>query len=162
MSRRSFIHDVDGRIRGSYVYMLLCRDGDGPIYVKIGVSNSPLERFKQLKNNCAVTPRRLLFVAVMSRDIALRLEADLLDSFSQWKTAGEWVKVSLADKQDFNRLWQEAFKRHARKGRPLSWTQIPAENLIKGGNRRLAHFRKLRYRRGAAFRDFVRDSTATG
>ena len=151
--------NCDGRIRGSYVYLLLCRDDDGPIYVKTGISDSPLRRFSQLSNVCAVTPRRFMFVGVRSRVAAKKLERDLLDAFSKWKTKGEWAKLTTADKATFNKCWQDVFAAHAEKHWPLSWTQIPACNLIEATRRRrYLHFQKVR-KRGKAYIDFERDST---
>ena len=149
---------VDGRIRGSYVYMLLCRDDDGPAYIKIGVSDSPLQRFQHLCCNCGVTPRVFSVVNLRTRKAAFSLERNLLKKYALWKTKGEWIKVEVSDKKQFNEIWQAVFAKHAEKGRPLRWNQLSVATLLAQAKERGRRWQQNYATRGTAYRDFAADS----
>jgi hypothetical protein len=146
----------DGRLRGSYVYMLMCQDG-APIYIKIGMSDAPLRRLEELRKSCAVTPKILATVALPSRKIAFALETDLHVVMAPWQTVGEWYSYTGDDKAAFNDSWQRVFERYARPGWSLRWSKVAVEPM-----RKLAESRKRLYQhrwatRGRAYHDFTRD-----
>ena len=151
------MYGADGRLRGSWTYMLLCRDGLGPIYVKVGISDNPLKRFNALVTSCGVMPQRFSFVNVRSRDSAKKLEKDLLDAFSKWKTNGEWIRLKVTEKKEFNVAWQKVFEKHATRDWPLRWVQCHAKGLRKYAQRRKRYVQKKHMRRGKAFLDFQKD-----
>jgi hypothetical protein len=155
---RSTFYKDDGQIRGHYVYLLLCQDSGGPIYVKIGVSISPLERFAQIKANCAVTPKRFAVVELRSRKEAYRLESELLDAYKDWRAVGEWLILNAEDKAVFNAIWKLVFERFAQKGWPLRWTQLSAQALIKASQMRQRYAILKIKRRGKAYADFLKDA----
>lgn len=146
----------DGRLRGTYVYMLLCMD-DGPIYVKIGISDNPTERFQALRRGCPVRPRRFAFVEVRSRKKARKVEADLHDAMSRWNAHLEWFMLSKEERGAFNDTWKAVFEKHAEVGWPLKWEQIAVDRLIALGEQRQRFFRRQYAARGKAYRDFIKD-----
>jgi hypothetical protein len=145
----------EGRVVGSFVYLLLCWD-ETRIYIKVGHSIQPEKRFHTLRNGCPVTPRTFSVIAVPGTEIAKALEADLHASFAKWRVAGEWFSLSVADKAEFNAKLREAMKAHARPAYPLKITKVPAKLMIQLAQQRLAYWRQRFKRRGAAYRDFVR------
>jgi len=148
----------DGRIRGSFVYMMLCQDDNGPAYIKIGHSDSPLRRFLNLRQGCGVTPRVFSFVNLRTRKAACNLERALLKGFAHWKTRGEWIKVAISEKSEFNKIWQEIFELHAEKGRPLRWNQLSAKVLVQQAEERLRRYQREYMQHGQPYQDFTLDS----
>ena len=149
----------DSRLPSSFVYMLLCQDEDGPIYVKIGLSDEPYRRLQALRNGCPVTPRRFATCAVPGRIIAKRVEHALLSQLAPWRTQGEWLKFDRDEKADFNAGWQEAFRKTAPKGWPLEWTHIPVGELIKWWQQKKVLAQVRFNRMSQAKRDFLQHSS---
>lgn len=138
--------------------MLLCQDEPAsPIYVKIGLSDSPLKRMQSLRNGCPVTPKRFAICAVPSRLIAQRVERSLLTEFSPWTSHGEWFKFDKAEKQDFNVAWQRGFANIRLGSWALEWTHFAVEELIKQWAKSQKIYQSKWRRRGVAYQDFARD-----
>lgn len=147
----------DGRLVGSFVYMLLCQQG-GPIHVKIGLSDDPFKRLSALRNTCAVTPRRFAVTSVPSRLMAKRLEAALHKELSPWRKHGEWFEFTPEEKADFNRGWQVVFARQQRnmRGYPLKWEHLSVAEIVKAAEARKNASQRRWRERGPAFQDFLR------
>lgn len=145
----------DGRIRGSFVYMLLCQD-DGPIYVKVGRSIVPMSRLNQLRHGCPITPKYFYTAEVpVSRD-AVKLEAELHHAFKIWHQTGEWYKLEKEDRDLFNTAWKEVFGAFAKPGWPMKWTKIAVQPLAELAAKRRGYFKHQYKRRGQAYRDFLK------
>lgn len=151
----SAVYHSDGRLRGVYVYMLLCQD-DGPLYVKIGVSRTPTQRVKQLWLGCPVTPRYFATVEVRSWEKAKKMERELLTAMDKWSHTGEWLLLSLEDKPEFNDKWKAVFRSNVEPGWDLSWSQTDVQALRADGQSKMNFARKLFARRGKAYQDFAR------
>lgn len=113
----------DGRLRGCYVYMLLCRD-EGPVYVKLGTSINPHSRLRQLRYTSPVTLRQFCSFEVPSRFKALLIERELRKVFRPWEAPGEWYTVPLTDKGAFNRAWQPVLAAYHEKRWPCVWNRV--------------------------------------
>lgn len=147
----------EGRVIGSFVYLLLCRD-ETKIYIKVGHSIQPEKRFHALRNGCPVTPRTFSVIAVPGPEIAKKLEAELHFAFEKWRVAGEWFSLTADDKEEFNQLLREAMRAFARPSYPLKIDKVPAKALVRIAQQRLDYWRKRYKKGGAAYRDFVRQS----
>ena len=147
----------EGRVVGSFVYLLLCRD-ESRIYIKVGHSIQPEKRFHALRNGCPVTPRTFSVIAVPGPSIAKRLEAELHHAFKKWRVAGEWFCFSESDKAEFNDRLRAAIESHAMPSYPLRIDKVPAKTLVRLAEQRQAYWRRRYKRGGAAYRDFVKDS----
>jgi hypothetical protein len=147
-------HTSNGRIRGSYIYMLMCQDGD-PIYIKIGMSDAPLRRLEELRTSCAVTPRVLSFAAVPSRSIASALEVDMHAVMAPWHTTGEWYLFDPTDKHEFNDSWKRVFQKYAKPSWPLKWDKVAVESIQKRAASRKRLFQHRWATRGLAYQDFA-------
>lgn len=147
----------DGRLRGSYVYMLMCQDAE-PIYIKIGMSDAPARRLDELRTSCAVTPKILATVEVPSRKIACAMERDLHIAMAPWQTTGEWYLFDGQDQEHFNATWKAVFEKYAKPGWPLRWQKVPVQPLVKLAQRRKMLFQHRWATRGRAYRDFTHDS----
>lgn len=147
------LYRPDGRIRGSYVYMLLCRD-DGPtIYVKVGMTDDLYGRLRSLRNGCPITPRRFCSMEFPSRRWALRAERALQKSLATWKAHGEWFRVPREEKPRFNEAWQTGLREHIAPDWPGRWDQIPVEPLMKAADQRRRNMARKVMRRGHAYAD---------
>lgn len=131
---------LDGRIRGAYVYVLLCRDAeDTPVYVKIGLSASPLSRLATLRGACPIAPREFAYVPVFNRPTAQAIEQSALQAFRPWRTQGEWIRIPPGGKSRFNALWKDVLEEFRTPGWAFTWTRIDP----------VAYFRMLDQRRQA-------------
>lgn len=155
----SRIYDDTGRMRGgSFVYMLLCQDeGPGPIYVKVGFSDTPLRRLNELRQGCPVTPRQFAFVSCRGKNAALKLERDLLDAFDRWHTSGEWIRLKKEEKTDFNMAWKATFRAQPPRALlDLRWDQVNVSEWEKLGQRRKKFVQSMYRKGGKAYQDFTR------
>jgi hypothetical protein len=146
-----------GRLRGSFVYMLMCQDAE-PIYIKIGMSDAPMRRLNELRTACAVTPKILATVEVPSRKFACALETDLHSAMAPWQTTGEWYRYEGSDKSGFNDTWKMVFEKHAKPGWPLQWTKLAVQPMIKMAESRKRLYQHRWASRGQAYRDYLRAS----
>ena len=149
----------DGRLRGAFVYMLLCRD-DGPIYAKVGISCNPYQRLMSLRLGCPVKPRRFCSFEVHSRRKAQIVESDLHRALSKWAAHGEWFKVSLDEKREFNDALKPVLARHDEPAWPCEWNQVAVQNIVEYGERRKRYVQRQWRMRGPAYQDFMRESAA--
>jgi hypothetical protein len=122
-------------MQGSFVYMLLCRD-EGPIYVKIGMTDSLHSRFLTLVKNSRATPRRLCSFEVHSRRKARMVESDLLEATHRWSCGGEWLEVGASDKADLNCALRAVIENHRSAAWPCVWEQFPVAGLLEEISRR--------------------------
>lgn len=155
------IYGSDGRIRGSYVYMLLCRDA-GFIYVKVGMSDVPTKRLAALRVSCPLTPKVFYVVEVHSRDKAKLLEAELLSAFQEWHHNGEWFRIDPKDKASFNEAWRLAFLAHSSTSWKLAWTKIAVGPLAALAKKRKQFIQMTYRRRGKSYQDFRKDLRMAG
>ena len=63
---------------GVFVYTMVCRDGDGPLYVKIGKTRNLFSRFSQLRMGCPIPALYFTVVACGTRAQQDELEKRLL------------------------------------------------------------------------------------
>jgi T5orf172 domain len=158
-SFRAPLYRDNGRICGSFVYMLLCRDR-GPIHVKVGMADSPYNRFLSLRKDCPATPRRFCSFEVTSRNKAREVESDLLAALKKWIDHGEWLVVDPVEKDDFNAAWKVALIPHRSPAWPCVWDQVSAAALIRYAEQRQRYHRKRWTESPLAYRDFEKDSRA--
>jgi predicted GIY-YIG superfamily endonuclease len=150
------LYDSDGLIKGSYVYMLLCRD-NGPVYVKVGITDNIKARLENLRHGCPVTPHQFLTMKRPNRGNARRVEAALHKALNAWRQHGEWFKVELAEKPCFNEAIRAALAKHIKPGYPCRWDRVAVQPLIRHGQARQAYYRKIFVLKGSAYADFKRD-----
>lgn len=97
------IFKEDGHIRNTYCYILICRDGGGPHYLKFGHTIIPGTRIHQLMTGCPIPGVEYRFMLVDSDPKAYKLERALHEAFRARRTRGEWFKFNLdseADRQE--------------------------------------------------------------
>lgn len=107
----------DGTLRRTYVYLLLCKDDDGPRYIKIGHTINPGSRLSQLLVGCPIKPISFAIcpVGFIHTSSAQRIERELHLAFSDRKARGEWFRIdttSPEDKERFNKTFQVACAKH--------------------------------------------------
>ncbi len=144
----------DGTMKGSYVYMLLCQDLNGPIYVKIGISDRPTDRMHALRRTCAVTPHIFATIEVRTRQKARRIEDHLKEAYNNYNTVGEWFLFQESDKTEFNRIWKLVLLIFSDPDQNLKWETVAIKPFEQIAFRNKMNNRIMFKRRGAAFRDF--------
>lgn len=149
--------NLEGRVIGSFVYMLLCRD-ESKIYIKVGHSIRPERRFHEIRNNCPVTPRTFYVIPMPGAALAKELENTLHDRFDKWRVSGEWFAMTVEDKEDFNRRLRDVLSGFSMPSWPVKVDKVPAKTLIKIAERRKAYWQHKFRRGGKAYQDFVKDA----
>lgn len=150
--------DSDGRIRGAYIYLLLCRDGDGPVYVKVGMTSNPTRRLHQLRLGCPVTPHQFCTMRQPSEKKARRAETALHRALGRWRSSGEWYRVPISEKAEFNATMQETLRAHRKTGFPTAWEKIAVQPLVKLAAENLKAAQRAWASGSQARRDFFADS----
>ncbi len=151
------LYRKDGRIRGSFVYMLLCRDDGGPIYFKVGITDNLYVRMQALRRGCPVTPRYFHSFEVPHRRYALGVERALHKALNRWRAHGEWFKVLMTEKDEFNMAHSAVLDRYRTAAWPCRWEKVAVLPLIAEGDRKSRYIRRVFRRRGAAFQDYRKD-----
>lgn len=131
---------AEGRLRGSYVYMLLCQDLEA-IYIKVGRSASPLARLNDLRTSCPIAPEIIAIVEVSTRKRAGELELALHAAFDQWRTNGEWFRFSAEERPQFNDAWKPILQRFSHSSRKLSWQKYSVPAIINSSRERRGFLR---------------------
>jgi|SRR6185437_13811946 len=142
---------------GCYIYFLSCRgEEDNVVYIKIGLSEFPLERMKALVNGCPLEPLTFGTVHVYSRDLAKKIERALHLLFKTWRTRGEWFKFALEDKHKFNHLRGLLFEKYRSSAWPMNTVLIDIDPYLDMQRRRMYGLIRARRMRGRAYADFER------
>lgn len=145
----------NGLLRGSYVYLFVCRSGDD-YFVKVGISVSPLERMDQLRSGCPFVPDLLVFCEVGMRALAMKIEAHLHQEFAEWLVHGEWFQMKLVDRRRFNAILREVLAQYSTPSKRLQLTKINAKAYLADRlqRKKLAQSKFRKY--GKPYRDFLR------
>jgi hypothetical protein len=151
----------DGRIRGSYVYMLMCENSDG-IHIKVGRSNNPLGRLATLLTACPLSPGVMATAELPNRRIALNFEQELHCALAPWRTNGEWFLFDSSDKAEFNESLQRAAAHFSKPSWPIRWQKHSVPALLSLARQRKAYVARMHRKQGRACRDFRRDAGVRG
>lgn len=155
MNLAPLLYDEAGRIRGHYVYMLLCQDAKSdPLYIKIGITASPIERFRALRRGCPVRPRSFAYFDARTKAAARRIEAALHQAYAEWNAHLEWFAFSESDKALFNAIWKTVID--SKTGKPAQWIKLSVNELIRIGQQSQRFSQKLFAMRGRAYQDFIK------
>lgn len=93
-TRLNGIHDCNGRWAAgrSYLYVFMARDGDGPMYVKVGKSNDPITRLGDLQTGCPFPIVKAGMVKCLTEKQSFRFEKRLHVELAKYNSQGEWFK----------------------------------------------------------------------
>ncbi len=109
----------------TFVYLAFCPLGDGTMFVKVGISITPLTRMFQVHAASPIGVRRFKFVCVGNQSQARRAESQVLKTFQPHITRGEWLRVPVS-KGMVSGLVKEAsmaaFKHSG--GRAMPWRSL--------------------------------------
>lgn len=100
-----------GFFRGHFVYFLLCDDGEC-VLIKIGVSESPLARAKDIATGCPFPLQYLGYTEVGTEGAARYVEALIHSSLAQWRTQGEWFRFPVDEHHLFRRRVYPILREH--------------------------------------------------
>lgn len=135
-----------------FVYAMFCRDGDGPGYVKFGLSSAISQRLSNLRVSCPIPAQWFAVVEVPTRGAAKSLESALHSVFASRRTSGEWFRFDLHEPEQMKEFSARSRRMVEAYAVPHGWwTKIDAEALDKDA-------RDARRRRLHAFR--VRNEAA--
>lgn len=146
---------INGRSQCHYVYFLCCEaDAPGAVFVKIGMSQNPLRRVRDIANSCAVQPLSFGFVGCGCRAETHRMELALHAIFALWRQRGEWYRFEAKDKNTFHVLRKETFEKYNTFNWPMKFQMIDVNEVLANRNRqghktsrryakRVSHYKKL-------------------
>lgn len=147
------LFNPDGRLRGSFVYLVLCGEAE-KIYIKVGRSSNPFQRLNDLRVGCPFVPSIMATTEVAGTHLAKQLESDMHQALKAWHSHGEWFVLTRQEKAEFNAITAAVLKRHGSPSRRLTWRQYSVPDLIKDGDDRRRYVQAQFARLGSAFRDF--------
>lgn len=125
--------------REFFVYTLLCRDGDGPLYVKFGRTTRPTVRLSELRHGSPIPARIYAFLHVPTEVTQKRVERALHKQFADRKTKGEWFRFCpKQDKRAFNDGCLQVFQDLKLQG--TMWQKVNIEALDQVERQRKAVF----------------------
>jgi hypothetical protein len=110
-----------------YVYALLCKDDDGPGYVKFGRTQCMSKRFTQIKGSCPIPIRYIATVALPSEAVGKIIEKRLHLHFRSRRVHGEWFRFdffSPEDKRAFNDGCRHVFETNKTNLRQGTWWEV--------------------------------------
>lgn len=139
---------ANGRMRGSFVYLLLCQNPEG-IYVKIGRSDDPVKRLPGILTGCPLSPGIMAVAELPNRDRALRLEQELHGAMRRWRKAREWFLFLPDDKAEFNQRLRSVADEFASPSWPIQWNKLSVPELIHQARRRKTAWVRAKQRRMA-------------
>jgi hypothetical protein len=154
------MYTQEGRMRGHYVYMLLCQDAGGSIYIKMGISSNPISRLRALRSGCPVSPKSFAYFETYSVRVSRRIEADLHKSFAKWNAHLEWFAFLEADKAEFNAVLNAVLAHHAVPGKPFVWNRVSVKELVRISKRNQRYAQLLFATSGKSYQDFTKDQRA--
>jgi len=152
---RANLFTPDGRLRGSYVYMLLCQV-QGPIFIKVGRSCDPFSRLDELCQESPVVPLAMAVAEVHSHRQAARVEADLRHALWLWHSHFEWYVVYPFEKSAFNAAWKPVMAAHSAPSRKIEWNHYSVSQLIEQARKSARLTRSRFMARGIANQDFAK------
>lgn len=138
----------DGRLRGSYVYMLLCQVEE-PIHIKVGRSCWPLSQLDRLRDAQVIS-----VAEVASLRKAVAVESDLRVALARWLTCANWFTVLPAERADFNAAWKPVIAAHSEPSRRIDWRNYSIPLLISAAKERQQVARKRFMGRSLAYQNF--------
>lgn len=81
-------------LSGFFVYTAFCPVNDQEVLVKVGISSIPYDRLATIYCNSPYPVVLAFFCQIGRKKTALSVERAILNSFSEFKTRGEWLKLS--------------------------------------------------------------------
>lgn len=149
---------ADGRLYGSFVYMLLCRD-ENFLYVKIGITDLPSARLSSLLVGCPVEPISFSYAHIPTRGRAKSIENILHDSVKRWIARGEWYRLPKEECKEFKLAWRTAIAPFDRPLWRIKWITISVAAMREYGKlqKSLSRLRpRKRKQKGLSYKDFRR------
>jgi|SRR5579859_3170539 len=126
----STTHRPNGRIRGTFVYLVLCEER-GIIFVKVGIADEPIKRLRAIATGCPLDVGVLAYVELPNRAAAFQAERELHIQFQQWRTRGEWFRFKKKDKKPFNTRLRMVLAHWERPSWQMKWTKLDAVALLR-------------------------------
>lgn len=123
---------INGRSRCNFIYFLCCAaDSPSAVYIKIGMSQNPLERLRELATGCGLKIASFGFLGCGCRSETHRIELALHAVFALWRTRGEWYRFELKDKNTFQVLRKETLEKMNTFRWPMKLTMIDVDEFLK-------------------------------
>jgi hypothetical protein len=98
------------KIRWNHTYIIFCADAARDlVYLKIGHSHQPIERFNGIKTSCPLPASEMWMAMENANKQAVALERSLHRRFANWNTQGEWFCFNMRspdDKASFSIGWK--------------------------------------------------------
>jgi hypothetical protein len=159
MQLKNELCSSNGLLRGNYVYLLLCENGKR-IFIKIGISHSPIERAMEIRTSCPINPGILAILRFSGRHLALKMEQRLHHAFKPWRSHGEWFDVPKSDKLHFNNILKQTVALMDRNSLRLRFEKINMAEIIARAEKKRKAVQRRYMSAPLSFKDFKRDVAA--
>jgi hypothetical protein len=150
-AEQSGFYTADGLLRGSYIYLLMCQKGKH-IFIKVGRSENPERRIRELATGCAVKPELLCTMRLPSRRATVKAETALHHALEKWWSHGEWFCVDVDEKSAFNVAIRSVVTEYQKPGWPVSWDKIPVQPLLSALAKQASESKRLYRQHGITTR----------
>jgi hypothetical protein len=145
---RAGLYTIDGRLRGSYVYMVLWRI-DVRIQVKLGRSSSPFAGLKRW------TEAHVICIAeVPTLHTAVRLEAQLREVFIPWRADPECFSVRVVEWPTFKAAWRPVLDAMSSPSRRIHWRNYSVQAIATDAIRRRRERQRTFMQRPLTYQDY--------
>lgn len=116
-----------------FLYVIFTETPDGMGLLKVGVTQSPLERVQAIRQGSPLPLKAAIFCEAGNKKVAFGIEAGIHALFKQRRTRGEWFRFDYADptdKQCFHQGTKTVYTLFTK--RQLSWAKV-SEAVLKEG-----------------------------
>lgn len=130
-----------------FVYAMLCRDGNGPLYVKFGRSRKIGERLTALRTGSPIPAKWFAIIETPGRMTQAVVEKALHAEFKDRRTTGEWFRFesdSEEEKRAFNDGCAKVFTIELGQGHNWQKLSVSALDAYAAGRRRAYFLSKNR------------------
>lgn len=79
------------------IYVAMARDGDGPMYVKVGISTQPEVRLASVQTGCPIKIIRAISFKCRTTALARAAEAAFHVHLGNYASSGEWFRFEWND-----------------------------------------------------------------
>lgn len=75
------------------LYVMFAKDGEGPMYIKVGISEFPGKRARHVQTGCPIPIRRVIAFRCSSRRTARSAEVAMHEAMKEHSVTGEWFRL---------------------------------------------------------------------
>ena len=153
-----------GRDKNYYVYALLCKDADGPGYIKFGRSGNITSRLSSVKVGCPIPVKYIATAKMLNYEVSKKVEREFPRLFKSRRGTGEWSRFDFAnneDKKEFNDGSRTIFTKYTGPTTNDLWWEIVSVRVLDAiAKEKRDGFLRSKYRRKIEFKAYMANKRA--